>query len=155
MEASNLFIPGEKKCFKRSCSSVIDDLWGVILMCDSAPKESIRHPHLWSVGHCQVFYPIWGQAFWIYNYSFDILIFGEQFYKMSSISSLSMSSVLNDIYFVLWLKYSVSRHKLLLTFSTPADLSICNWSRQLSHFWLLWKITFETSWNAKAIDNVS
>ena len=89
--------------------------WGFILMCDSAPKESIRHPHLWSVGHCQVFYPIWGQAFWIYNYSFDILIFGEQLYKMSSISSLSMSSVLNDISFVLWLKYSVSRHILLLT----------------------------------------
>ena len=115
VEASNLFIPGEKKCFKRSRSSLIDDLWGVVLMCDSAPKESIRHPHLWSVGHCQVFYPIWGQAFWIYNYSFDILIFGEQFYKMSSISSLSMSSVLNDISFVLWLKQSVSRHKLLLT----------------------------------------
>ena len=26
VEASNLFIPGEKKCFKRSCFSVIDDL---------------------------------------------------------------------------------------------------------------------------------
>lgn len=116
VEASNLFIPGERKC---DCIEVfLCDRWFVriyILMCDSAPKESIRHPHLWSVGHCQVFYPIWGKAFWIYDYSFDILIFGEQLYKMSSISSLSMSSVLNDISFVLWLKQSVSRHKLLLT----------------------------------------